>query len=171
MTTIEFRAPLGRTVRLRTKVALIMIAAIVLLALLGPTDVPLQFRLVAIVVALLIVTAALARRVRGYTLTEDSITVHRGIGETCLPLAGLRSVRGEVDALRGSIRFTGNAGFFAITGRFWNRTLGWHRAFATDLSRAVVLRYADRTIVITPHDPQQFIMRAGTFIKTAGFPK
>jgi hypothetical protein len=35
----------------------------------------------------------------------------------------------------------------------------------------VVLRYAKRTIVITPHDPQHFIMRAGTFIKVAGFPK
>jgi hypothetical protein len=34
-----------------------------------------------------------------------------------------------------------------------------------------VLRYPERTIVITPHDPQQFIMRAGTFIKIAGFPK
>ena len=99
------------------------------------------------------------------------LTVHRGIGETRLPLAGLRSVRGEVDAMRGGIRVTGNDGFFSITGRFWNRTLGWHRAFATDLSRAVVLRYADRTIVITPHDPQHFIMRAGTFIKVAGFPK
>jgi hypothetical protein len=69
------------------------------------------------------------------------------------------------------MRTTGNDGFFSITGRFWSRTLGWHRAFATDSSRAVVLRYADRTIVISPHDPQQFIMRAGTFIKTAGFPK
>jgi hypothetical protein len=38
-------------------------------------------------------------------------------------------------------------------------------------SRAVVLRYADRTIVITPQDPQHFIMRAGTFIRVAGFPK
>lgn len=43
-------------------------------------------------------------------------------------------------------------------------------ALATDPSRAVVLRYADRTVVISPHDPQQFIMRAGTFIKIAGFP-
>jgi hypothetical protein len=28
-----------------------------------------------------------------------------------------------------------------------------------------------RSGVITPHDPQQFILRAGTFIKIAGFPQ
>ena len=171
MTTIEFRAPWGHTVRARTTVALVLFAVIMLSAALAPMDVPRLFRMVLIVVPPLIVAAAFAGRVRGYTLTENAITVHRGIGKTRLPLAGLRSVRGEVDAMRGAIRVTGNDGFFSITGRFWNRTLGWHRAFATDLSRAVVLRYPDRTIVITPHDPQHFIMRAGTFIKVADFPK
>ncbi|HEV8332457.1 MAG TPA: PH domain-containing protein [Steroidobacteraceae bacterium] len=119
----------------------------------------------------LIFVAALATRVRGYTLTEDAITVHRGFGKTRLPLAGLRSVTGGADALRGWRLLLGNEGFLSITGRFWNSKLGWYRALVTDRSRAVVLRYADRTIVISPHDPQQFIMRAGTFIKTAGFPK
>jgi Bacterial PH domain len=171
MTTIEFRAPWGRTVRVRTKVGLVIVAVIVLSAAFAPMDVPLAFRLAAIVVPLLIVAASLARTVRGYTLTEEAIIVQRGWGETRLPLAGLRSVTGEVDAMRGSMRLTGNDGFFSITGWFWNRKLGRHRAFATDLSRAVVLRYADRTIVITPHDPQQFIMRAGTFIRIAGFPR
>ena len=170
MTTVEFRAPWGRTVRVRTKVGLAIFAVIVLSAAFA-IEVPLAFRLAAIGVPLLIVAASLARSVRGYTLTEEAIIVQRGWGETHLPLAGLRSVTGEVDAMRGSMRLTANDGFFSITGWFWNRKLGRHRAFATDLSRAVVLRYADRTIVISPHDPQQFIMRAGTFIRIAGFPK
>jgi hypothetical protein len=124
-----------------------------------------------IVLPLLLVVAAFCARVRGYTLTEDAVTVRRGFGSTRLPLVGLRSVTGDVDAMRWSLRVFGNGGLFAITGRFWNGKLGWYQAFATDPSRAVVLRYADRKIVISPHDPQQFIMRAGTFIKTAGFPK
>lgn len=172
MTAIEFRAPWGRTVRVRTQVALVLLAVIMLSGIGGlATSGPTPFLLMAMLVPPLLVALAFAGRVRGYTLTEEAITVHRGIGKTVLPLAGLRSVRGDVDAMRGAMRTTGNDGFFSITGRFWSRTLGWHRAFATDVSRAVVLRYADRTIVITPHDPQQFIMRAGTFIKTAGFPK
>jgi hypothetical protein len=108
--------------------------------------------------------------VRGYVLTEDAIIVRRGGWNTRLPLAGLGSVRGDAEAMQRSIRMFGNDGFFSYTGGFWNRKLRRYRALATDPSRAVILRYPKRTIVITPHDPQQFIMRAGTLIKTAGFP-
>jgi hypothetical protein len=171
LTTIEFRAPWGRTVRVRTAIGLAGLGVIMLSALLAPFAAPMPFTIALIGLPPLIVAASLAHCVRGYTLAEDAITVRHGIGTTRLSLTGLRSVTGEVDAMLGSWPLSGNAGFFAITGRYWNKTLGWHRAFATDLSRAVVLRYPNRTIVITPHDPQHFIMRARTFLKVADFPK
>jgi hypothetical protein len=71
--------------------------------------------------------------------------------------------------MRGSLRLLGNGGLFSFSGEFWNRRLGRYRALATDPSRAVVLRYPGRTIVITPHDPQQFIMRARTLLSTSQF--
>ena len=154
-----------------TVLSLVILMLPMLAAILAPTKPPLLASVLLIAVPPLIVAKAFAARVRGYTLTEREIIVHRGLGTTRLTLAGLRSVAGDVDAMRGSARVFGNGGLFSITGRFWNRKLGCFRAFATDQSRAVVLRYADRTIVITPHDPQQFIMRAGTFIKIAGFPR
>ena len=171
MTAIEFRAPWGRTVRIRTTAFLVVIAVIVLFVTLTPPQLPWPFALAPFILLPLALAGAFAESVRGYTLTEDAITVHRGFGKTRLPLAGLRSVAGNADAMRGSVALWGSPGIFAISGRFWSRTLGWHRAFVTDRSRAVVLRYVDRTIVISPHDPQQFIMRAGTFIKIAGFPR
>jgi hypothetical protein len=171
MTTIEFSAPWSRTVRGATVLSLIILALPVLAMILAPTRPPLLAVILLLVLPPLIVAQTFAGRVRGYTLTEDAIIVRRGFRDTRLPLAGLRSVSGDAEATRGSVRVFGNGGLFSITGRFWNRKLGWYRAFATDPSRAVVLRYADRTIVITPHDPQHFIMRAGTFIKTAGFPR
>jgi hypothetical protein len=171
VTTIEFRAPLSKTVRGATVLSLVVLALPVLAAIFAPVQPPLWAAVLLIGVPLLIVAATFAGSVRGYTLTEDAITVRRGLSHTRLPLAGLRSVTGDVDAMRGSVRVFGNGGLFAITGRFWNRKLGWYRAYATDPSRAVVLRYPKRTIVITPHDPQHFIMRAGTFIKVAGFPQ
>jgi hypothetical protein len=171
LTTIEFGAPWDRTVRGATMLSLVVLALPMLAAIFAPIELPLLAAVLLIGVPPLIVAETFAGRVRGYTLTEDAITVRRGMWNTRLPLAGLRSVTGDVDAMRGSVRVLGNGGLFSITGRFWNRKLGWYRAFATDASRAVVLRYADRTIVITPHDPQQFIMRAGTFIKVAGFPR
>lgn len=171
MTTIEFRAPVSRRVHGTTLLSLVILALPMLAAMFAPVQPPLLATILLIGVPPLIVAQTLAGRVRGYTLTEDAITVRRGLWNTRLPLAGLRSVTGDVDAMSGSARVFGNGGLFSITGRYWNRKLGWYRAFATDPSRAVVLRYADRTIVITPHDPQHFIMRAGTFIKVAGFPK
>ena len=79
------------------------------------------------------------------------------------------SVEGNVDAMSGSLRLLGNGGLFSLTGFFWNRQLKLYRVYATDPSRAVILRYPKRIVVITPHDPQHFIMRAGTLIKTLGF--
>ena len=169
MTSIEFRAPWSPSLRTMTVMAVGIMAVVMIVAIVARPP-PLAAALL-IALPLLTLASTVAGRVRGYTLTEDAITVHRGLWDTRLPLDGLRSVTGDVDAMRGSIRVFGNGGLFAITGRFWNAKLGWYRAFATDPSRAVVLRYAKRTIVITPHDPQHFIMRAGTFIKVAGFPK
>ncbi|HKU13064.1 MAG TPA: PH domain-containing protein [Steroidobacteraceae bacterium] len=172
MTVIEFGAPWSAGVRTASMLSTAILALGMLAAILAP---PLRLTsplgLLLIGLPLLILVIALIYRVRGYTLTEDAISVQRGVGEIRLPLTGLRSVTGDVDAMRGSLRVFGNGGFFAITGRYWNRKLGWYRAFATDPSRAVVLRYASRTIVITPHDPQHFIMRARTFLKVADFPK
>ena len=167
-TSIEFRAPWSRTVRNVTVLSLVILALPMLATIFAQTRPPLVAAVLLIVVPPLIVAVAFAGRVRGYTLTEDAITVRRGMWNTRLPVGGLRAVTGDVEAMAGSVRVFGNGGLFSITGRFWNRKLGWYRALATDPGRAVVLRYPQRTIVITPHDPQQFIMRAGTFIRMAG---
>jgi hypothetical protein len=169
LTSIEFRAPWSANLRSTTILAVAILAVIVATAIFQRP--PALAAVLMIGLPALVFAAAVAGRVRGYTLTEDAITVHRGLWDTRLPLTDLRSVTGDVDAMRGSIRVLANGGVFSFTGRLWNSKLGWYRAFATDPSRAVVLRYAKRTVVITPHDPQQFIMRAGTFIKVAGFPK
>jgi PH (Pleckstrin Homology) domain-containing protein len=169
LTSIEFRAPWSASLRTMTVTSMGVMALVVMGAIVARP--PLLAAVLLIALPLIIVASTVAGRVRGYTLTEDAITVHRGSWDTRLPLTGLRSVTGDVDAMRGSIRVLGNGGVFAFTGRFWNSKLGWYRAFATDPGRAVVLRYANRTIVISPHDPQHFIMRARTLLKVADFPK
>ena len=171
MTTIEFRAPWSKAVRIATVLSLLILALPVLVGIFALPQPSLWAALLSIVGPPLIAAETFAGRVRGYTLTEDAMTVRRGLWNTRFPLDGLRSITGDVEAMRGSLRVFGNAGLFSITGRFWNRKLGWYRAFVTDPSRAVVLRYPNRTLVITPHDPQHFIMRARTFLKVADFPK
>jgi hypothetical protein len=171
MTTIEFRAPWSKSLYVMTATTVAVLALIMLAALFAPMRPPPLAAVLLIGLPPLLAGAAFAGRVRGYVLTENAITVRRGFWDTQLPLARLRSVTGDVDAMRGSIRVLANGGVFSFTGRYWNMKLGWYRALATDPSRAIVLRYARRTVVITPHDPQHFIMRARTLIKVADFPK
>lgn len=95
--------------------------------------------------------------VRGYAITPDAILVRRLLWTIRVSRSGFQSARFEPEALRRSIRICGNGGFFSFTGWFRSPTLGSYRAFATDPSRAVVLRFSDRTVVLTPVDPEAFI--------------
>jgi hypothetical protein len=106
---------------------------------------------------LTIVVGSALFAIRGYTVTSDAILVHRLFWSTRLPLAGLKSAQFEPEAMRASIRTYGNGGLFSITGFFSNKLLGAYRAFVTDQHRTVVLRYAGRTVVISPAAPEQFV--------------
>ena len=57
-----------------------------------------------------------------------------------------------------SIRLFGNAGCFSVIGWFWNRKLGRYRAFVMDPKRAVVLRFADYVLVVSPDQPAKFVV-------------
>lgn len=160
----EFRAPWSRTLRVTSALSVGVLLMIVLIGLLAGPRQFLLWRVAMIVLPLLTLAAALAFVVRGYVLTDISIEVRRLGWSTSLPLAGLVSVTGEVDAWRGAVRLFGNGGLFAFTGWFWSRRLGRFRAFATDPGRAVMLGYADRKVMVTPHDPQHFIVRVRTLL-------
>ena len=56
----------------------------------------------------------------------------------------------------GSIRLVGNGGLFSYTGRYRNRALGPYQAWVNDMNRTVVLRFAERTLVVSPADPEAF---------------
>jgi hypothetical protein len=99
--------------------------------------------------------------VRGYVITPDAILVKRLFWNTRLPLEGLRLATFAPAALAGSIRTCGNGGFFSFTGWYRNRELGSYRVFLTDRSRAVVLRWDKRIVVVSPDDPERFVQTLG----------
>jgi len=109
------------------------------------------------VLPLVIVIGSALFTIRGYTVTPDAIMVQRLLWTTRLPLAGLQSARYEPEAMRRSVRLFGNGGLFSFTGFYYNKLLGTYRAFVTNPSRAVVLRYPKRTFVLTPSAPEDFI--------------
>ncbi len=97
--------------------------------------------------------------VRDYRITPDSILITRLMWTTRLPLAGLQSARRPTDADRHSltIRTFGNGGFYSITGWYWSKALGAYRCFVTDPKRIVILKFARRTIMLSPDAPEEFI--------------
>ena len=95
--------------------------------------------------------------VRGYSLTGDALFIHRLLWRTGVPLGGLKSVAFDPSALRRSIKTFGNGGLFSFTGYFRSTELGSFRAFMTDRSRAVVLRFTDSVIVVSPDRPEDFV--------------
>jgi hypothetical protein len=55
-----------------------------------------------------------------------------------------------------SLRTCGNGGAFSFTGWYWSKSLGFYRAFVTDLNRTVVLRFEKKTVVVSPGEPEDF---------------
>jgi hypothetical protein len=106
---------------------------------------------------LVFVLGAALFTIRGYTVTDDAILVRRLFWATRLPRAGLQSVRFQPNAMRWSLRTFGNGGFFSISGFYWSKPLGAYRAFVTDPRRTVVMRYARRTVVVSPDAPEELV--------------
>jgi len=119
-----------------------------------PPGLPFPFAAIAIWGALL---GAALFTVRGYHLTTSELLVQRLLWATRIPLQDLRGAWADPAAMKGSLRLFGNGGLFAISGVFKNGKLGRYRAFATEPKNSVVLKFAWRTVVVTPDAPQEFL--------------
>lgn len=94
--------------------------------------------------------------IRGYIVTEKNLFVQRFLWHSRIDLSGLQSFEIDPEAMSGPMKF-GNGGLFCIAGFFHSDKLGNYRAFATDPKLAVVLHFTNKTVVVTPDNPQQFV--------------
>jgi hypothetical protein len=95
--------------------------------------------------------------IRNYVITDDAILIRRLFWTTPLDRKGLKSAESVPKAMNKSLRTCGNGGAFSFTGWYWSKSLGFYRAFVTDLNRTVVLRFGNRTVVVSPGDPEDFV--------------
>ncbi|WP_346836812.1 PH domain-containing protein [Microbulbifer sp. SAOS-129_SWC] len=95
--------------------------------------------------------------IRGYAIDGHTLWILRPGWKTRIDLRALQSAEVSADAMKGSLRVFGNGGLFGFIGLFRNTALGRYRAFATNAANCVVLRFAERTLVVTPDRPQQFV--------------
>jgi|SRR5580698_9542046 hypothetical protein len=88
---------------------------------------------------------------------EDNILV---LGRKRYPMAGLVDVAKDPDVLRRAVKMYGNGGVGSIRGKFRSKRLGVFYAFLTDTQTAVVLKWPDKTVAVSPSDPEFFIYSA-----------
>ena len=108
-----------------------------------------------VILAILLVAAAFA--IRGYSVMDGKLLIHRLGWSNKFDLAEL--VRAEVSpgATMGSLRTMGIGGLFGFVGHFHNEILGSYKAYATNEFNTVVLVFGNQTIVVTPDDPEEFV--------------
>jgi hypothetical protein len=141
------------------KVASVLAAAILLSVAAIPVPGLWWMRLLPVA----ILAGAVPFVVRGYAVQDEVLLIRRLLWNSRIDLAGLRSVRFDPDALKGSLRTCGNGGLFSFTGWYWNRRLGRYSMYVTDLKRAVVLTFDTRVVVVSPADPEAFLKELATF--------
>jgi len=154
----HFRAPWSKSLIVASTFATLVCLGVsytLWTVLVDPSLEPLRFWLALLPLAIILICALFT--VRGYSITNNTILVKRLFWTTRVPLDSLKSAVFDHDATRGSIRTFGNGGFFSFTGYFRNKKLGSYRAFMTDRRRAVVLRFLDRTVLVSPDRPEDFV--------------
>lgn len=118
-----------------------------------------ESRLLALVAAvpftILVVTALFSTR--GYELANNCLLIQHFGWSSKIELSQLVDVKIDPKAMEKSSRVWGNGGLFSFSGNYRNSRLGAFQVYATDPSRAVVLRLAERTIVVTPSGPARFV--------------
>jgi hypothetical protein len=140
-----------------TKLKVMTVVLVVILAFAGYSS-PGWGRLVAVAIAL--VAAAFA--IRGYSVRDGKVMVHRLGWANKFDLAKLSSVTVSPGATMGSIRAMGIGGLFGFVGYYRNEILGMYQAFATNETNTVILDLEGKKIVVTPDDPQEFAQAVET---------
>lgn len=151
------RAPWGKALKWSSAGLVVLAVAMMACVPFLPKGVPGWASQVTLWMMPLLVLGCLPFMVRGCEITEQAILIRRPLWTTRVNLGGLKAVEFIPNAMKGSIRTCGNGGGFSFTGWYWNKALGNYRAFVTDMNRTVVLRFAHRTVVISPADPEDFV--------------
>ena len=164
----DFGAPLSGRVKASTALGTVVLlgesALLLGLSSRVPEPVASVFRAVGATLVALFAAVALVA-IRGYRIENGELVVRRPLWSSRHSLAGLESAARDPRALRPTLYGFGNNGFFAVNG--WRRVdpYGWCRALATNAANAVVLRTPERTLIVTPDRPDEFVAEARAWLR------
>ena len=154
-----FSAPWARSLKSMTALSIAILVAIPLIGIFSGPREYIGWILGMIVMPLFVLMVAVFFIIRGYVLRQDALIVQRLGWTSNISLGDLMSAEINPAAMSRSLRTFGNGGMFCFAGAFNNKKLGPYRAFATDPERSVILKFSNRTVVVTPGNPDQFVKR------------
>lgn len=152
-----FAAPWGRSLKMTTTAAVIILLAVPFTGLLLEREMLRSLGWLFVGIPLGILVGCGIFMVNGYVVEPGMVWVERLQWRTPVALAGLRRLEIIREDARPAWRLFGNGGLFAYVGWFANSRVGRYRAFATDFRRSVLLQYEDHRVVLTPDDPERFV--------------
>lgn len=158
---VEFAAPTGVRIKVVTWVSFGIVAGFVIFNIVLAQYLPARkfwpVALAPLTGLLILVPVWVFARIKAYRLAAGELVVVRVKRVNRFALAGLEAVEQDAQAMKGAWKTIGNDGLGAITGSFRSKRLGKFQGLLTDASRAVVLRWPDRTLVVSPERPGEFV--------------
>ena len=144
----EFSASYDRTTKIVSAIACM------LLAIPAATVHSIGVRIVSVLVMLV----SYAYSPRSYGFADGSIVIKRLVGTVRIPFKDIQDVRPVTkEDLTGTIRLWGSGGMFGYYGWFQTPRLGRCKWYMTDRSKAVVVRTATQTVLVSP-DPREIFL-------------
>lgn len=100
-------------------------------------------------------------------LFERSKVARFRIDDNCLvlglkrfPLEGATSVERDPEVMCWAIKIIANGGLGSLRGSFRSKRMGKFYAFLTGTENAVVIKWPDKTVAVSPMDTEFFILSA-----------
>lgn len=150
-----YQAPWGTLLKVMSTLASLVIVG-VFGSLLFTRDISTIEKILFTAFPLALLTGCLLFVVRGFTVSGGILKIRRLLWTNHVDISTLQSAVHDSKAMTGSIRTMGNGGLFSFSGRYRSRKLGSFRAYVNDFRNCVILRCSDKTLVVSPENPEIF---------------
>ena len=109
-----------------------------------------------VVIAGLLLVGLLA--VRGFAVDHDQLIIERPAWKTYVDLSNLSEAEVVPKLVNSSFSVWSTRGLFGFIGYGYASKVGSYRAYVTDSSKTVVLRFSNgKVLVVSPESPETFV--------------
>lgn len=154
---MQFAAPWSTKLKILSAVFTAVLVGVPLAVVADAGRLGLLEAAVVLGVPLAVLVGSAAFMVRGYSVRDGAVWIHRLGWATRIALADVSGAEVRPGATVGSLRVFGNGGLFGFVGRFRNDLLGAYRCYVTDGAREVVLAVDGEPVVVSPDRPAAFV--------------